>query len=588
MNNKKSETNNILKSKRTALSTFIFLTIACNGSAIANQLPGTGISDIINNIDSRSIDRGSKLDLTTPKELFGDLKSIKIDDSEKPTGEKVSVKTFIFDGSSVFENSVLAERIKKYENSELTLSEIKDAAREITKLYRESGYFVARAYIPAQEAEGGVIKISILEGVIGNVTLDNNSGVKDDVIIAYTKGIDNARIVLSNELERKALLVNELSGVKDIKINALAGANLGESDLSIKVIKDEKYKGQVSVDNYGSKYAGKHRLSTVFDFNNVSGVGDQFTLAALVSENANSKSFSANYMRPVGFDGWKVGGSVYNSDYELSKLGDLISYGESTGVSAWASYPLVKTQEWSSEIKFGGYSQVMSDSIGIDVFSEKAKKQNNSLNLEFSNNLSTSFFNSPGRLYNSVSISGGKLSNKNDISKEQDTFAKTTGSWSKIEMFTIHRQRLSQDFSLQTSLNIQENLGRNLDGTEKISLSGVNGVRSYLSSELNADSGYVASFDLIYNIYNDGNYMHNASVFIDRAEGKKQRKRVDNGLPNYRAINAAGIGYRFELNEKLDIDATFARGFGSNSAPQVQSEFSKSKNRFFIKATVKF
>lgn len=577
-----------LRSKRTMLSTFVFLAIAYNGNVFANQLPGTGIGDVLIGIEARSMDRGSKLESTTPKEIFGDLKGTKIADKEIPSGERIAVKSFTFVGNEMIDSEILKLRIQEYENKDLTLAEIKDAAREITKVYRESGYFVARAYIPQQESVDGVIKIGILEGVIGNVKLDNKSDLLDDVIVAYTKGVKNERIVLSIKFERRAILLNELSGVKEVKINASAGQKVGESDIEILVVPEEKYSGQVSIDNYGSKYAGKHRVSAIFDINNVSGIGDQFTFAGLLSENANSKSFSADYVMPLGYEGWKLGGSIYNTDYDLSRIGDLISYGESTGLRAWASYPFVKTQEWTSEVVFGGYSQIMTDSFGIKGFKDKSKKQNNSLNFSLNNSLSTVFFGNSGRLYNSVTLSGGNLSNKNGVAKDQDRFAKTSGDWSKIEIFTVHRQRIIDGLSLQTSLKIQENLGRNLDGTEKVSLTGNSGVRSYLSSELNADSGYVASADLIYNIYNDGNYSQDVSLFVDRAEGRKQRNPIDNGLPNYRALNAVGVGYRFEVNDKFDFDATFARGFGGDSSPQVQREFSKSKNKLSFKATLKF
>jgi POTRA domain, ShlB-type len=37
-------------------------------------------------------------------------------------------------------------------------------AVRVTGLYRDRGYFLARAYLPAQEIEGGIVRIAVLEG----------------------------------------------------------------------------------------------------------------------------------------------------------------------------------------------------------------------------------------------------------------------------------------------------------------------------------------------------------------------------------------------------------------------------------------
>ena len=37
--------------------------------------------------------------------------------------------------------------------------------------YRAHGYFVARAYLPAQDITGGEVEIAVLEGRIGTVTV---------------------------------------------------------------------------------------------------------------------------------------------------------------------------------------------------------------------------------------------------------------------------------------------------------------------------------------------------------------------------------------------------------------------------------
>lgn len=52
---------------------------------------------------------------------------------------------------------------------ELGLSGLRKAAGRITEIYREQGYFLARAYLPAQDIADGVVRIAVLEGRFGAV-----------------------------------------------------------------------------------------------------------------------------------------------------------------------------------------------------------------------------------------------------------------------------------------------------------------------------------------------------------------------------------------------------------------------------------
>ncbi|WP_318531837.1 POTRA domain-containing protein, partial [Pseudomonas huaxiensis] len=61
----------------------------------------------------------------------------------------------------------------------VSLGELQAGANRITRLYRERGYPLARAYIPAQEIDGGVVQIAVMEGRFGEVGLNNTSRVAD-------------------------------------------------------------------------------------------------------------------------------------------------------------------------------------------------------------------------------------------------------------------------------------------------------------------------------------------------------------------------------------------------------------------------
>ena len=61
----------------------------------------------------------------------------------------------------------------------LTIGQMGLIAEEITKYYRERGYFLARAVIPAQEVVGGIVTIRVLEGRLGEIIPEGNRRYSD-------------------------------------------------------------------------------------------------------------------------------------------------------------------------------------------------------------------------------------------------------------------------------------------------------------------------------------------------------------------------------------------------------------------------
>ena len=49
-----------------------------------------------------------------------------------------------------------------------------DAADAVTRFYQENGYPVARAVLPAQKVEKGMVRIEVIEGRVGDVRFEGN------------------------------------------------------------------------------------------------------------------------------------------------------------------------------------------------------------------------------------------------------------------------------------------------------------------------------------------------------------------------------------------------------------------------------
>src|SRR5574344_2017441 len=114
-----------------------------------------------------------------------EIPKIKQEQISTPKGfeddKKVRIERFLISGATHMSNEELKQIVAPYEKQDLSFNQIQEITTLITKIYRQKGYFVARAYIPEQNiyTQNGVLKINVIEGNYGEFKLENKSLVKD-------------------------------------------------------------------------------------------------------------------------------------------------------------------------------------------------------------------------------------------------------------------------------------------------------------------------------------------------------------------------------------------------------------------------
>ena len=66
----------------------------------------------------------------------------------------------------------------------MTLGILNLYAQEVTTFYNLRGYFLARAHIPPQEIQDGVVKMKLVEGAIGEIRVAGNQRIDSADLIA--------------------------------------------------------------------------------------------------------------------------------------------------------------------------------------------------------------------------------------------------------------------------------------------------------------------------------------------------------------------------------------------------------------------
>src|SRR5438105_2716236 len=184
------------------------------------------------------------------------------------------VASFRVSGATVFPEQRLVALLGEPRRP-MRLAEVQALADRITELYRSQGYLVARALIPAQDVRDG---IADLAGVQPKATLE-------------------------------------------------AGTQPGFTNLILELVPTTFAQYDLTVDNAGSRYTGRNRLSAGVTLNSPLGIGDRLSARAVTS-GANLNSVQVSYDAPLGYSSVRAGAYATDTTY---KLGDQFTTLDASG-----------------------------------------------------------------------------------------------------------------------------------------------------------------------------------------------------------------------------------------------------------------
>lgn len=477
----------------------------------------------------------------------------------KPGGATIKINQFVVEGNSVIPSSAIEPITKASEGKELTLGEIQQVADEISGYYHKQGYFLAKAYLPRQEIEGGKLKILILEGRYDKISLSNTSRTSDETVNRFLSSVNTDDIVERKTLERQLLMISDLPAV-DVKSTLKPGTRVGTTALVIETKPKDLLTGYVDADNYGNKYTGTNRMGVTVNVNSPFGMGDQLTTRVMVSEGKQQYSRIA-YQAPVGGSGLQLGASFSEMNYVLGKdFGDYDAHGNSRISSAFALYPIIRTRQTNLNASLQFDNTVLKDDV--DLFESKSNKTINSWTLGLSGSTVDDFL---GGGYNSAAINyhSGVLNIQSDAVKEIDDYsAKADGRFNKIDAMVSRTQRITDRLNLTSKLSGQMG-DNNLDSAEKFDVGGAQGVRAFKQGDSSGDMGYLINMDLRYSLTDQ--VVLNS--FYDFGHVRLNQKAWDSG-ENTATRSGVGVGVDvFGKDWKVSMVGAWKAVGATESAP---------------------
>lgn len=542
--------------------TVTFSLLALSQSAFAAELPSAG---------------GQFQQLPPSPIIQKEVPKIRIEQGIAPAGPvsdqvKIIVKSLHVIGQTLYSEAELVAITGFKPGSELMLSDLRGMASKISDYYHKNGYFVAQAYLPAQDITDGAVTIIVIEGRYGKVTLHNEANLSDYVANKLLGGLKSGDLIATAPLERRLLLLSDLPGV-EVKSTLVPGASVGASDLIVDLAPGPRITGSVDADNAGNRYTGEYRLGTTVNFNEPLGYGDVITLRALTS------GFGLFYVRAsyeIQLGEARTGVAYSFLEYRLIKeFETLHANGTAHIVSIYGNYLLIRSR--NNNLYAGVALNAKEFQDRVDATSTVTDKDVQVLMPGLYGDHRDNFF---GGGLDSFSLTWaiGNLDIKTDEARSSDdATAQSNGLYNKLAFSAMRLQNITESLSLFASINGQFAF-KNLDVSEKMELGGMYAVRAYPEGEAYADEGYVLTAEARMKL----------PKFFERIPGQMQLIGfVDTGTvnvnknpwtdePNSRTLSGAGVGFNWMDYNNFSVRAYYAFKLGdevATSAPDSSGRF---------------
>jgi hemolysin activation/secretion protein len=475
-----------------------------------------------------------------------------------PSSAPFLVQSISIVGNTLFDTATLHALVADAEGKNLTLSQLDELAVRISNYYHSHGYPLARAVIPAQIIQAGVVRLVIIEARYGKIGADNQSRVNDSLLQATLAPLQSGQAIGQAELDHALLLLSDIPGVV-VNATLKPGEAVATSDLLVNVTPGATMSGGIVLDDYGNRFTGRARVGGTVNFINPLHHGDVLTLNGLSSGRGTSYGRVA-YESLLNGRGTRVGAAYSALHYALGEpLALLEAHGTARVGSVWAKQPLMRTRDINL------YGQLQYDHLQlrdhIDASAIRTDRHLDNLTLGLAGDARDEFLSAGVNAWN-VGWTAGRVGFDDSAAQFVDAGSvRTRGSFSKWNANLARLQSLSPADGLYFAFSGQWS-NTNLDPSQKMTAGGPYTVRAYDTGAVAGDMGYLGTIEWRHSLGADWYGQWEAVAFVDSSH-VRVNKFVRAAGTNSATLHGAGVGLNWTGPDQWTARAFIARRIGA-------------------------
>jgi hemolysin activation/secretion protein len=384
----------------------------------------------------------------------------------------------------------------------LSLRQLQEIAARVARYYRERGLFLAQALIPPQTIDNETVQIRVLEGILGNVTLDKNRRYDDTRLLLPFRGLLGQPVTRAR-IEEAMLLLNDYPGLKSFAMFR-PGIRPGETNLLLSVLEEKRVDTVLHTDNYGSEFTGEYRARIDVNVNNPLGAADRLSASLSKTYAPRNGTYGALFYERQAFGPRNTFG--VGASRNAYSLGGVLEPFGINGTTTLAQIYWRRAFQRSRLSNRYGLLQFARKSAKLDVSEGEDREDQLSVieaEIGFDWSSVTRRHIASGALRLSHGFSGllGSMETTDDPAQTRATRRGGSGFYAggefdKLNADYHHWLNLNRDQMLHFSLRGQYSDDL-LTSLEQMPIGGPNSVRAYASAEFLRDKAVVASLEWI-------------------------------------------------------------------------------------------
>ena len=448
-----------------------------------------------------------------------------------------------------------------------SINQLQEAANKIAAYYREHGYILAQAFVPAQQVTNGEVTVQVLEGRLAGVTVEGNKGYSADTLRRPFSSLIGEPLD-KDTIESALLTLTNYPGVTAFGVLG-AGKDVGTTNLTLRVQSEDRVRVESVLDNYGTQFAGEYRGQVTLTLNDPLHQADRLKLTGLY---ARSSSGNGNSHGAYGGLDYEIPVFSPSDSLRFVHLTNAYNVGaQAAAVTGQDSKGDTQVDELGFRHDFAR-SRLGSASIGL-AFNVKSATFKAPPTVVFEDKLTTARIDAQWeqidtrfRGVNRIALSYthgfngllGALDGydaTNTVANAHVSRLGASGEFNKVNLQLQRLQRITQYTSVVLRVDGQFTSDP-LVSLEQFSMGGPDSVRAYPVAEVLAEKGGIASLELVTGAPGFANrpafgnstwgQVLQVSLFVDYASGQLNSPLVGSQVGSSH-LAGAGVGLQFNL-----------------------------------------
>lgn len=448
-----------------------------------------------------------------------------------PGGATLVLKSVEFTPSSLLPKADLDRIAGGVVGRPVDLAALQGVANAVNEIYAARGYVTASAILPPQDLGSGVLKVQLIEGKVGGVSLTNRRTLREGYVTTAVP-LAAGTVVDAPALRRDVDRFNRTSTAQ-LQASLQPGAGFGLTDINLAVSEPRRNTLQIFGDNLGVDSVGEYEFGGLYQHYGLLGLDDRFTAYGLYSE--GNLLGNAAYNLAVSPYGTRAGLSYSRSAIRIvnGPFADLDIDGTSETGALNFSHPVYNNGPFLLLGNLSGsLSTSSTDQSTVTVTDDETRRA--------TVGLSANYF---GQIF-SLTLSPTVSFAEADLKIVDQTL-----NYTVYQMNGQASLRLDDKTLLTSRGALQVSSDELLPGSDLFQIGGPATVRGYPTSAASGDAGYYVNFELY----------HSFDTILPGLEGFAF---VDNGsvyseFPSRLTLTSAGLGVNYNWNDRLRAELSF-------------------------------